>query len=258
MNRLQSELQRLYLARDAHDQPADAARPLLIAADGRTRAMVLALAGPDRWERLAKVWQGVQGDLQLPPPGIAISGTDAYQLWFSLAEPVPAAHATAFLSALRRRYLADVAADRIVMVPDAAATGPAGDGARMPPFEATPGCWSAFVAPDLAALFADEPWLDLAPGADAQAELLSRLQSMKATELEHARERLGDLESPAAGLASTAAPATRATAPTHAAAVPAARHQDPRQFLLAVMNDPAVELPLRIEAAKALLPYLER
>lgn len=30
---------------------------------------------------------------------------------------------------------------------------------------------------------------------------------------------------------------------------------DPKGFLLEVMNDPAVELHLRIEAAKALLPY---
>jgi len=30
---------------------------------------------------------------------------------------------------------------------------------------------------------------------------------------------------------------------------------DPKGFLLGVMNDPAVELHLRIEAAKALLPY---
>ena len=32
-----------------------------------------------------------------------------------------------------------------------------------------------FVAPDLAALFADEPWLDLPPSSDAQADLLARL-----------------------------------------------------------------------------------
>ena len=39
-----------------------------------------------------------------------------------------------------------------------------------------------------------------------------------------------------------------------AAATPAAAEQDPRRFLLAVMNDPAIEMGLRIKAAKALLP----
>ena len=38
----------------------------------------------------------------------------------------------------------------------------------------------------------------------------------------------------------------------------AARYQEPRSFLWDVMNDPSTELRLRIEAAKALLPYVER
>jgi hypothetical protein len=33
--------------------------------------------------------------------------------------------------------------------------------------------------------------------------------------------------------------------------------QSPRGFLLAVMNDPAVDLSLRIAAAQALLPYCD-
>lgn len=33
---------------------------------------------------------------------------------------------------------------------------------------------------------------------------------------------------------------------------------DPKRFLLEVMNDSTAELRLRIEAAKALLPYFER
>jgi len=32
---------------------------------------------------------------------------------------------------------------------------------------------------------------------------------------------------------------------------------DPRRFLLSVMNDSTAELQLRIEAAKALLPFFE-
>ena len=37
-----------------------------------------------------------------------------------------------------------------------------------------------------------------------------------------------------------------------------AAQNDPMQFLLAVMNRPDLELSLRIEAAKALMPYLHR
>ena len=109
----------------------------------------------------------------------------------------------------------------------------------VPPAQVAPGCWSAFVAQDLAALFAEEHWLDLAPPPDAQADLLSRLHGMTSADWQRALERL--------------APAGAPDAPS----TPPAQHQDPRGFLLAVMNDRAVELPLRIEAAKALLPYTE-
>jgi hypothetical protein len=213
MNRLASELQRLY--------PAPA--------EGGVRAMVLELPAPGAWERLAPLWQGVQAELQLPAPGIAVSGA-GYQLWFSVAQPVAAQEALAFLAALCTRYLAGVPAEGI-------RTRPARPGAAeitgMPPAECGEDRWSAFVAPDLAALFVDEPWLDLPPGADAQAELLSRLQPMRAADLQRV------LAQPAPEAAS------------------AASTQDPRAFLLAVMNDAAVDLPLRIEAAKALLPYFE-
>lgn len=196
MNRLQAELQRLY-------EPAG-------------RALVLAVAGPGSWERLAPVWQGVQADLELPAPAIAVTGSDGYQLWFSLAEPQPA---TPLLDALRRRYLAGVPPDRVALTA----------GAPMPPLEAAPGQWSAFVAPDLAAIFADEPWLDIAPSAEAQAELLSGLKSIRPADLQRALQLLAP------------------------AAAPAGAQQDPRSFLLGVMNDPAVDMQLRIEAAKALL-----
>jgi hypothetical protein len=215
MNRLQAELQRLY--------PAPA--------EGGVRALVLELSGAAAWEPLSRVWQGVQVDLQLPAPGIAVSGS-GYQLWFSVAQPVPTQQALAFLEALRRRYLADVPPERLRTSPAPAA---APEITGMPPAERGEDRWSAFVAPDLAALFVDEPWLDLPPGNDAQAELLSRLQCMSPADLERA----------------LAAPATEGA--TAASPPP----QDPRGFLLAVMNDRAIELPLRIEAAKALLPYFE-
>jgi hypothetical protein len=193
---------------------------------------VLELSGPAPWQELAAVWQGVQADLQLPGPAIAVSGS-AYQLWFSVDEAIAAARASAFLAALRRHYLGDVPQERITLLPGESA---APSVARLPPLEIAAGRWSAFVTPDLAALFGDEPWLDMTPPADAQAELLARLQPMKAAELEQALERL--------------APVHASNAPTGALGA-----QDPRRFLLDVMNDRSVDLQLRIEAAKALLAH---
>jgi hypothetical protein len=143
--------------------------------------------------------------------------------------------ALAVLEALRRRYLADVPQDRLRTTPAPAA---APEISGMPPGERGEERWSAFVAPDLAALFVDEPWLDLPPGNDAQAELLSRLQCMSPADLRRA----------------IAQPPAEATAAPSSSAAPS---QDPRGFLLAVMNDRGIELHLRIEAAKALLPYYE-
>jgi hypothetical protein len=236
MNRLQAELQRLYLS-------PGSAEPGEVGPDGRVRAMVLELARPASWEGLAKVWRGLQVDLELPAPAIAVSGIDGYQLWFSLSQPVPVAQAMAFLESLRRRHLGDIARQRIGMHPcvDASAEGPA-QHAVVPPAQGATGRWSAFVAPDLAAVFADEPWLDLAPGADAQADLLSRLESTKPDDFERALERLGPVDAPAVTPARPAAAADRL---------------DPRGFLIEVMNDRAADLQLRIEAAKALLPYFE-
>jgi hypothetical protein len=242
MSRLQAELQRLYLRHEAGQAASHPGESGLIGPDHRVRAMVLELARPASWDVLAKVWQGVQADLELPAPAIAVSGIDGYQLWFSLAEPVPAAQATAFLASLRNRYLADVAQERIGMHPcvDVSAPSRARHVSVAPPIEAMPGRWSAFVAHDLAGLFADEPWLDLPPSPDAQADLLSRLQSTKPENLRRALERLGPAVTPAS---------TRSEPPANSA--------DPRRFLLGIMNDPAIELHLRIEAAKALLPYFD-
>ena len=205
--------------------------------------MVLELARPASWEGLAKVWRGAQVDLELPAPAIAVSGIDGYQLWFSSSESISVAQAIAFLDLLRRRYLGDTAQERIGMKPSVDASAPGHPQHEvLPPVQRATGRWSAFVAPDLATLFADEPWLDLPPGADAQADLLSRLDSINAADLKRALERLRPVDTPGSAQAPSAA---------------AAHSPDPRRFLLEVMNDRTIELHLRIEAAKALLPYLE-
>lgn len=246
MDRLAQELKRLYGLETARD--ADAAEAELVDADGRVRAMVLALAGPPDWAALARVWQGVQRDLDLPAPAIAISGTDAYQLWFSLAQPVSVARARAFLDGLRLRYLGDIEAARISALPAFdGASPPSARHARharpVPSRQAGGEQWSAFVAQDLAPVFAEQPWLDMPPNAEGQARLLAGLECMQAADLERALQGLQ--------------PASTAAEPTevNAAAAPAGGCRDPQRFLIDVMNDESVDLALRIEAAKALLAH---
>ncbi|MDI1261251.1 hypothetical protein [Aquabacterium sp.] len=218
MNRLQAELHRLYRLDDG-------------GAGDQVRAVVLALGRPAEWAALSVVWQGVQADLGLPAPAIAVSGVDGYQVWFSLAEPRPAAQALAFLESLRVRYLPGIAADRIDMMTAAPV---------VPALQTPTGHWSAFVAPDLAPVFADTPWLDIPPSPDGQADLLCRLHSINRADFQRALARL----SPAPAKA------------THTEAGLVRGTRSPKSFLLEVMNDDTIELSLRIEAAKALLPYL--
>lgn len=247
--RLQTELHRLYLSHVAQSECQDPAGEAirLIDADGRVRAMVVEIAQQAGWDGVAALWQGIQDDLDLPAPAIAVSGIDGYQVWLSLSEPVPVAQALDFLESLRLRYLGAIAPKHISMKPQAndSAPGQVQQARLVPARQAESGRWSAFVAPGLAGMFADEPWLDLAPSPDAQAKLLSRVESIQPAEFRQAQDRLRP-----AGAA-----IDRATAPV--AAGTAHGGQDPKRFLLAVMNDPATALHLRIEAAKALLPYYE-
>jgi hypothetical protein len=227
--RLAGELRRLY-------GPADAAPA------GRatgTRALVLEVARPAEWRPLSAVWKGVQADLGLPAPAIAANGSDGLQLWFSLAEPLDPTRARAFLDGLRKRYLADLPMHRVALL--ATPVPPQGPAASN-----TEGHWSAFVAADLAPIFEESPWLDLPPGDEGQADLLSRVGSIDPASFVAAAALL---QAPPATQAAAAA-ATSAPAPSKAVA-----HPDALRFLLKVMNDEAAPLARRIKAAKALLPY---
>ncbi len=244
MNRLQRELQRLYgpQANTRPDLDLDARG--LVDAQGRVRAMVLELARPADWVVLAAVWGGVQADLALPAPAIAVNGSDGFQLWFSLLEPVPAMQAGAFLDALRRRYLGAIAPARVAMLP-ALAVSPQGTPVHarpVPALQADSGQWSVFVASDLVPMFADAPWLDVPPNPEGQAQLLAPLKSITPAAFESAFKQLSsDAVPPTSGMETTTAVQTAASL-------------DPRRFLLEVMNDQSLDLALRIEAAKALLP----
>lgn len=236
MNRLQAELRRLYAL---HDMDAGEAR--LLDAHGQVRAMVLELARPADWAALAKVWAGVQSELHLPAPAIAVSGSDGYQLWFSLAQAQPMDQATAFLKALSARYLSDVAPDRIKLIP-----APDQLTASVPPQERSADQWSAFVAPDLAPVFSDTPWLDIPPSPDGQADLLAHLASIKLADFQAALAQLTPREAKEAG-----------NTPLQTETMSTGTYLDPKRFLLDVMNNGTVAWRLRIEAAKALLPYLD-
>lgn len=268
MSRLHAELQRLYAL--SPSAPADGAPAgpdalcLPSQAGADTRLLVLGLGRPADWPRLAAVWQAVQAELGLPAPAIAVNGVDGFQLWFALARPLPLAQAAELADALRQRYLGDVPPARVSVLPALPGQQPAAAPAQL----LLPGCatgpeqWSAFVAPDLAPMFAETPWLDLPPPLDGQAELLARLQPISADALAQA---LAQLAPPAASRAAVAGASTAAGAeqavtgsdeasPSQApATATTAAADEARRFLLRVMNDEQAALALRIEAAKALL-----
>lgn len=254
MTPLQVQLQRLYLPHPTPQAGAPAEGAGLIAPDGTVRGLVLELAQPADWDALSVLWRGVQADLELPAPAIAVNGVDGYQLWFSLAQAVPVADALVFLEALRVRYLGDVPSRCVRLMPSIAALVPAlRDTSR----------WSAFVAPDLAAIFGDDPWLDLPPNPEAQSQVLSRLACIPSAAFRSALARIA----PAGAAPSTAVRSANsgvallgvppAAAPGAVASSTAEYAQSPRRFLLDVMADTRVDLHLRIEAAKALLPYCD-
>ena len=64
----------------------------------------------------------------------------------------------------------------------------------MPALQAESGHWSAFILPHLAAMFADEPWLDMKPSPDAQADLLLRLKSLSPADWRRAQLQLEPAE----------------------------------------------------------------
>jgi hypothetical protein len=258
MSRLHSEFARLFLpATDAAEQAPPAPTPAgLLDAQGHTRALVLELAAPADWARLKAVWQGVQADLGLPAPAIAVSGTDGLQLWFSAPMPVAPADARRWLEALCRRYLGGLPPHRLRLYPRTEPAAAAGDAAPhaapVPALQADGATWSAFVAPDLVPLFEETPWLDSEPSEEGQAALLERVGVMKAGWFEAAVavETPQAVQAPAAG--GGAAASVAAGGLDEVGGLMGAR-QEALAFLRRVVQDEAAPLALRVEAAKALL-----
>ncbi len=256
MNRLQSELDRLYLPRPQDRAEADVQSGALIDASNRVRAMVMELTRPPDWEVLSRVWHGVQVELALPAPAIAVSGIDGLQLWFSLAEPIAVAQAHGFLDALRQRFLADIESVRVRLMPAADASALHRDlhAALVPALQENGANWSAFLAPDLVPIFAESPWLDLPPSEDGQATLLRSIEVMTQPAFEAACAKIGQTIQPRMSTVAVAASVDQRNGNDQPSA--ASADVDPEQFLLRIMNDDTVALALRIKAAKALLPHV--
>lgn len=225
----------------------------MIDAQGSVRAMVLELAGPADWAAMAKIWSGVQADLSLPAPAIAVAGASGYQLWFGLAQAIAADEARAFGQALALHYLSDQVRRRLVVWPGVV-DGSFQHARQVPSGLSDAGPWSAFVAADLAAMFADEPWLDLPPNPDGQAGLLSGLRCISPGQLDHALSVLKPARPTESAVMTSASPSADGGADAAGQATSISAQSDPRRFLLEVMNNQTLALSLRIEAAKALLP----
>lgn len=226
MTRLPAEIDRLY---------------------GPGRALVLELVQPADGRALLAAWAGVQTELDLPAPAIAVSGSDALQLWFSTAVPVGPSAGQRFLQGLHARFLPEVPPAQLRLSAEEA------DRPASPCAEVGPERWSAFVTHDLASLFAETPWLDLPPNLEGQAAMLAALRPIRKADFDAALARLGGVD---AGAAALATPSTSTRSPTPAAAEPSTA--DPPRFLASVMNDEAAPLALRVEAARILLQHGSR
>lgn len=258
MSRLHSEFARLFLpAADAAEQAPPAPTPAgLLDAQGRTRALVLELAAPADWARLKAVWQGVQANLGLSAPAIAVSGTDGLQLWFSAPMPVAPADARRWLQALCRRYLPGLPPHRLRLYPRTEPAATAGDAAPhavpVPARQADGATWSAFVAPDLVPLFEETPWLDSEPSEEGQAALLERVGVMKVGWFEAALGHGSEAgDAPQGTPLSPSPPAPPVDQRVGTAA--ASRRHEAALFLQRVMNDETAPLAVRVEAARVLL-----
>ena len=290
MNKLISELQRLYFLQEQqwHSQklsdgggitytaegpltPAIFTRGLageltvgldLVNPVGMVRAMVVSFARATDWEQVANIYQAVQDKLDLPAPAVSVSGRMGYSLWFSLAEPLPLAQTQAFLGALSQKYLADIPMAHLELQPDVLAIK-----TLAPARHNATGKWSAFIDPSMGSMFVDEPGLEMAPILDRQAGMLAGLKSIKTANFQRALSILqapSELDSePAVNFAESAPCLPNQTSKQadldvgyrHSKLGESNAYADPRDFLLAVMNDSSASVRQRIKAAKALLPY---
>lgn len=232
----------------------------LVSADRRVRALVITLVRASDWGSLAALYQGVQDELELPPPALSVSPEAGLQVWFSLAVPVPLPAAERFLRILRQKYLADIPEARLSLQP---ADGRGGQGVSLvPSWHAEHGRWSAFIDPAMAGMFVDELGLEIAPNLDRQAEMLARIRSIP-------EKKFQQVLALSEGLTNTGECPAGPHGDSRVATLPPAfgsevrwildgPFSDPKTFLFTVMNDPSANVGDRIQAAEALLPYFHK
>lgn len=207
MHKLISELTRLYLFEEQQHYvdaqggvqpltPAVLARHLsgeqtvavqLVTESGLTRALVLEFGGKGggeaHWSALCMIANAVQHELDLPAPAVSISGT-AFQLWLSLATPVPVAQARQFVQLLRSTFLPASTDILAAAPPDYVAQ------VVLPPALPPSGKWAAFIHPSMGAAFVDEPGLDMPPPPAAQLGFLESLRSITPAQFAQALAKL--------------------------------------------------------------------
>ncbi|WP_153110998.1 TOTE conflict system archaeo-eukaryotic primase domain-containing protein [Propionivibrio limicola] len=235
----------------------------LVSARGTVKTMVVSFEKATDWKHVARFYQAIQENLELPAPAVSVSCGKGYQVWLSLAEPIAVAEAWSFQESLRRHYFADLPEANLKFYPGVEASS------RLlqlaPARHPENGKWSAFIDPTLGDMFIDEPWLEMAPNFDKQAAILADLESIRSDDFRRALDFLQPVAEAGSSLSEETAishggeltrPAVTASASCSTLNV-GSNFSDPKSFLMAVMNDPSADADNRIKAAKALLPYFE-
>ena len=224
-----AELRRLYAAADV---AGDAVQLPLLDATATARALLIEFPQASDWPSVGATLSYLADELALPRPALSVSAGGAFTLWLALASPRPLPQLAAFFDGLRVACLSDLPADRLRCHPlSGLATVPV-----VPAFDAEVERWSAFIDPGMGSMFISEPGLEFPPNSERQAEMLAVLRAIDDRQFARVMAQL--------------------PTPPQAAmdALPLAGHfTDPAAFLLAVMNDAAVPIGERINAASALL-----
>lgn len=257
MNKLESELQRLYFfpsqawlgAKSESDNP----HINLITATGLVRCLVISVKDGGAWQQVAALYQGIQDELELPAPAISVSVEDGYQIWFSLAEPVALQLAQDFMEGLCRKYLAETKAAKLKLRPgkaDALKFVP-----KIPARQDTSERWSAYIDPTMGSMFVEETWLEMTPILDKQAGMLAGLKSTNTEDFHRALSTLQTMPETDASPPADKAESSQFQQSSKNTLDIGNGFSNPKNFLLAVMNDPTAKAEQRIQAAIALLPY---
>lgn len=259
MSRLSAELKRLFFL------PTDVALPVpdkafdldSVHAAAVTRVLLIAIKRGKNWPVIAKLFHAIQHELKLPVPAVSLFDGVGYGLWFSLEKPEAFARAKMFLQRVVRYYLSDIDPQNLICYPPLLDEGQSMSLEQLtfPPRQlAGTEHWSAFIDPSMGDMFADDPWLEMEPNPDRQADLLGHIASIKHEEFSEACSALERLtSSPSDHLSNSLIESVNQKKLPNALCGVGGGFSDPRDFLLAVMNDVSTEPALRVEAAKSLL-----